>query len=253
MNELENKCALITGASRGIGAACAKVMAREGAGIIINYFQNKTAAIELSNEIQKLGRRSKIVQGDVSDQNQIKKIIKIGLEEFGKIDILVNNAGMHLRNTIPIEQLSIEDWTKSLNINLLSQFWCIQAVIEGMKKNHWGRIINISSITSQRGSISGDICYTVAKAGVNGLTKALFRQMAEYNILINTVSPGTIETPGTLAVLPNQKIINEYLKKIPIGRMGTAEETAELICFLCSERASYITGQLISVNGGAYV
>lgn len=253
MLELENRVALITGSSRGIGAACAKMMARGGADIVINYHKDELAAAQTADVVSSFGRKCMVIQADVSIPKEIDRLVGAAIKNFGRIDILVNNAGFHLTKTIPIEELTIEDWQKSININLASQLWCIKAVLGSMRTNHWGRIINMSSITSQRGSISGDVCYTVTKAGVNGLTRALYWQLGQSNITINTVSPGTIDTPGTRRVLPDQNTVQEYIRKIPLGRIGTADEVAEMVYFLSTERASYITGQLISVNGGAYI
>jgi NAD(P)-dependent dehydrogenase (short-subunit alcohol dehydrogenase family) len=177
----------------------------------------------------------------------------IAYENFPQIDILVNNAGYHSSEKYTIEDLSEDQWNNSMRVNLSSQVWCTKEVVKKMKEKKWGRIINLSSITGQRGSRSGDICYTIAKIGNHGLTLGLYQQLAKYNITINTVSPGTIDTPGTHRVLPSESIVTDYVRLIPLNRIGTANEIAEMISFLSSDRAAYITGQIISINGGAWV
>lgn len=254
MGELEGKIALVTGSSSplGLGAACALVMAREGADIIVNYRKSQAGAEDVAARIRDMGRRALVIQADVTDAEQVKNMVDKAIAEWGRIDILVNNVGRHSRRRYTIDTMTLEQWYEALDTNLTSQVLCIKAVLPGMMERGWGRIINMSTLASQRGSRSGDVCYTASKAGVNGLTRALFHQLAPKGITINTVSPGIIDTPSTHEVLSPEKI-EEYLKDIPMGRLGRPEEVAEVVCFLASDRASYVTGLLISVNGGFYV
>jgi 3-oxoacyl-[acyl-carrier protein] reductase len=252
MGELEGKSALITGSSRGIGASCARVMAREGADVVVNYRQNREAAEEVAADVRAFGRRARIVQADVSDRGQIEAMVQQVLDEWGRIDVLVNNAGHHSTQPYMLETMSWDLWNQAIETNLTSQLACIKAVVPGMKQQRWGRIVNMSSVTSQRGSRSGDVCYVATKSGVNGLARGLYSLLAPFGITINTVSPGTTDTDLTRSVLSPEKIPH-YVARIPMGRMGTPAEVAEVVSFLCSDRAAYITGQLIAVNGGEYV
>jgi 3-oxoacyl-[acyl-carrier protein] reductase len=252
MGELTGKIALITGSSRGIGASCARVMAREGADIVVNYRQNREAAEGIAADVRAFGRQATIVQADVSDLVQIQSLVRQVMEERGRIDILVNNAGHHFTQPYTLDTMTWDQWDQAVETNLTSQLACIKAVVPGMEQRRWGRIVNMSSVTSQRGSRSGDVCYVASKSGVNGLARGLFAGLAPFGITINTVSPGTIDTDLTRSVLSSEKI-PQYVARIPMGRMGMPEEIAEVVSFLCSERAAYITGQLIAVNGGEYV
>lgn len=249
---MADKIALVTGSSRGIGAACATVMAREGADIVVNYRHSEAQAEDVAARIRDQGRRALVIRADVTDRQQVTDMVEQVITTWGRIDILVNNVGRHSTHRYTIEDMSLEDWYESLDVNLTSQILCLQAVVPGMLKGGWGRIVNIGSLVAQRGSLSGDVFYVVSKAGVHGLTLAVFRQLAPQGITVNTVSPGTIETPMTRQILsPRQR--QARAKHIPVGRLGQPEEVAEVVSFLASDRASYVTGQLISVNGGQYV
>lgn len=250
--ELADKIALVTGSSRGIGAACARVMAREGADVVVNYRESKAEAVRVAEEISDLGRRASVIGADVSDPQQIAKMVAQVVHAWGRIDILVNNVGQHSTRKYSIEEMTLEDWHASLDVNLTSQFLCLQAVLPGMLQRGWGRIVNMGSLAAQRGSGSGDVYYVAAKAGVHGLTLATFRPLAPKGISVNTVSPGVIDTPMTRQVLSDEEI-EIRAQGIPVGRIGTAEEVAEVVSFLASQRASFITGQLLGVNGGQYV
>lgn len=253
MGELEHRIALITGSSRGIGAACATVMAREGADVVINYRRSQAHAEETQRQVRALGRNALVIQADVTDPPQVQELVVETVAQFGRIDVLVNNAGHHSTVRYDLETMALDQWHDTLNVNLTSQLLCIRAVLPNMKKQRYGRIVNMSSIVAHVGSRSGDVCYVASKAGVNGLTRALFRQLAPYGITINSVSPGTIDTPMTREVLATPEVIEQYVRRIPLGRMGTAQEVAEVVCFLSSDRAAYVTGQVIHVNGGRYV
>jgi NAD(P)-dependent dehydrogenase (short-subunit alcohol dehydrogenase family) len=252
MGELEGKIALVTGSSRGIGASCARVMAREGADVVVNYKQNREAAEGVAADVRALGRQTKIVQADVTHREQISAMVDQVLEEWPRIDILVNNAGHHFIQPYTLDTMTWERWERTVQTNLTSQLASIKAVVPGMRERGWGRIVNMSSISSQRGSGSGDVCYVASKSGVNGLARGLYALLAPFGITINTVSPGVIDTDLTRAVLSPERI-PQYVARIPVGRMGSPDEIAEVVSFLCSDRAAYITGQLIAVNGGEYV
>ncbi len=250
--ELEGRIALITGASRGIGAACAAVMAREGADVIVNYLRSEVDAKDVAERVRSLGRRVMVIRADVRDRQQVVQMVDEVIRSFGHIDILVNNAGQHTLKTYGIEEMELGEWHDSVRINLTSQLLCLQAVVPAMLRQGWGRIVNVGSIVAQRGSGSGDVYYVVSKAGVHGLTLAVFRRLAPAGITVNTVSPGVIDTPMTRRVLSPEDI-QVRAGSIPVGRIGTSEEVAEVVSFLASDRASFVTGQLISVNGGQYV
>jgi 3-oxoacyl-[acyl-carrier protein] reductase len=249
-NELEGRIALITGAGRGIGAACARVMSKRGAEVVINYRHSEQEAEDVANDVRSLGRRALVAQADVSKPDQVEAMVNRALAEFGRIDILVNNAGRH--NHIPIDKMSIEQWYEIIDANLTSQMLCIKAVIPGMKEQGWGRIVNLAAMAALKGSGSGDVSYSGSKAGVLGVTRAIFRPLAQFGITVNAIAPGPIDTDMVrLGVAPER--LRGYVSRTPVGRVGRPEEVAELISFLSSDRASYLTGQVISINGGLSV
>jgi len=249
-NELEGRIALITGAGRGIGAACARAMSKRGADVVINYHHSEQEAADVAADVRSHGRRALVVQADVSKPEQVQAMLEQAQAEFGQVDILVNNAGRH--NHIPIEQMSMEQWYDIIDTNLTSQMLCIKAVIPGMKERGWGRIVNLAAMAALKGSGSGDVSYSGSKAGVLGLTRAIFRPLAQYGITVNAVAPGPIDTDMVrLGIDPDR--LRGYVSRTPVGRVGRPEEVAELISFLSSDRASYLTGQVISINGGLSV
>jgi NAD(P)-dependent dehydrogenase (short-subunit alcohol dehydrogenase family) len=249
-NELEGRVALITGAGRGIGAACARVMSRRGADVVINYCHSAQEAEDVANDVRSLGRRAFVVQADVSKPDQVQAMVNQALAEFGRIDILVNNAGRH--NHIPIDEMALEQWYEIIDTNLTSQMLCIKAVIAGMKERGWGRIVNLAAEAALRASGSGDVSYSASKAGVLGVTRAIFQPLAKYGITVNAVAPGPTDTDMVQLGIPPDRV-RGYVSRTPVGRLGRPEEIAELVSFLSSERASYITGQVISINGGLSV
>jgi 3-oxoacyl-[acyl-carrier protein] reductase len=250
--ELANRVALITGASRGIGAACAVVMAREGADVVINYLHSEAEAETVAAQVRALGQRALVVRADVSDQPQVLSMLEQATEAFGRVDILVSNAGRHPTSVRSIEDMTLEEWEATQSLNLTAHLICFRALVTGMMERGWGRIINLGSFVAQRGTLSGNPFYVICKAGVHGLTLAVFRRVAPLNITVNTVSPGTIDTDQTRQLLSAEQM-QARAKDAPIGRLGRPGEVAEVIAFLASPRASLITGQLISVNGGQYV
>jgi 3-oxoacyl-[acyl-carrier protein] reductase len=244
--KLEGRVALVTGASQGIGHACALALAREGASVAVAA-RNRQKLEELVAEIAAAGGKSAafVVVMDVSDEAQVKSGIKSALGQFGKIDILVNNAGI-TRDQL-VMRMKRADWDAVLTTNLTSAYLCIQQVIGSMLKQRWGRIINITSVFGQMGQ-AGQANYAASKAGLIGLTMAMAREVASRNITCNAVAPGFIETSMT-AVL-SEEFKQNAVKSIPLGRVGLPEDIASAVCFLASEEASYITGHVLNVNGG---
>jgi 3-oxoacyl-[acyl-carrier protein] reductase len=241
---LEGRVALVTGASQGIGHACALALARHGAQLAVAA-RNKQKLDELVEEIAKAGGKASAFVIDVGDEEQVKAGIKSALAELGKIDILVNNAGI-TRDQL-VMRMKRPDWDTVLNTNLTSAYLCIQQVIGSMLKQRWGRIINITSVFGQMGQ-AGQANYAASKAGLIGLTMAMAREVASRNITCNAVAPGFIETNMTAALSEDFK--QTAVKTIPLGRVGSPEDVASAVCFLASEEASYITGHVLNVNGG---
>ena len=242
--KLEGRVALVTGASQGIGHACALAMAREGA-TVAAAARNRQKLDELVAEITAAGGKSAAFVMDVADEEQVKSAIKSALAQLGKIDILVNNAGI-TRDQL-VMRMKRSDWDAVLNTNLTSAYLCIQQVIGSMLKQRWGRIINITSVFGQIGQ-AGQANYAASKAGLIGLTMAMAREVASRNITCNAVAPGFIETSMTAALSAEfkQKAVNT----IPLGRVGSPEDVASAVSFLASDDAAYITGHVLNVNGG---
>ena len=242
--KLEGRVALVTGASQGIGHACALALAREGATVALAA-RNRQKLEELAAQIAAAGGKAAAFVMDVADEEQVKSGIKAALGQLGKIDILVNNAGI-TRDQL-VMRMKRADWDSVLNTNLTSAYLCIQQVIGSMLKQRWGRIINITSVFGQMGQ-AGQTNYAASKAGLIGLTMAMAREVASRNITCNAVAPGFIET-GMTAVLSDEFKQNA-VKSIPLGRVGLPEDVASAVCFLASDHASYITGHVLNVNGG---
>lgn len=244
---LENKVALVTGASQGIGAAIALKLAAEGAHIAINYVgeANLAAAQKVQAEIQKLGRKAVVVDANVADFNQAIAMVDTTVAKLGRIDILVNNAGINRDNLLI--RMKEEDWDAVLNVNLKGVFNSTKAAVKYMMKQRYGRIISISSVVGVAGN-AGQVNYAAAKAGIIGLTKSVAKEVASRNITANAIAPGFIRTPMT-DKLPEEAVKNA-MNSIPLGRMGEAEDIAKAVVFLASEDADYITGQTLHVDGG---
>jgi 3-oxoacyl-[acyl-carrier protein] reductase len=241
---LAGRVALVTGASQGIGRACALKLASAGIAVAVAA-RNREKLDELVSEIKASGANAAAFSLDVSDEEQIKSAFKAVLGQFGKIDILVNNAGI-TRDQL-VMRMKRADWDMVLNTNLTSAYCCIQQVIGSMLKQRWGRIINITSIFGQMGQ-AGQANYAASKAGLIGLTMAIAREVASRSITCNAVAPGFIETAMTSSLPDDVK--QTGLKLIPLGRIGTPEDVANAVAFLASEEASYITGHVLNVNGG---
>ena len=242
--KLEGRVALVTGASQGIGHACALALARQGATVALAA-RNQQKLDELAAQITGSGGKAAAFVIDVADEEQIKSGIKSAITHFGKIDILVNNAG--ITHDQLVMRMKRADWDSVLNTNLTSAYLCIQQVIGSMLKQRWGRIVNITSIFGQMGQ-AGQANYAASKAGLIGLTMAMAREVASRNITCNAVAPGFIETSMTAAL--SEEFKQTAVKMIPLGRVGAAEDVANAVSFLASEEASYITGHVLNVNGG---
>lgn len=240
MIDLKDKIALVTGASRGIGRAIAIEFARWGINIGINFKSHEKEAKETLQEIIDSGRRAIIVSADVSSSAEVRGMVAVVEEKLGPIDILVNNAGLSRFQSI--EETTEADWDEILKVNLKSVFLVTQAVLPGMRKRGWGRIINISSGAAKSGGMVG-IHYTAAKAGIEGLTRAYASRLVKEGITVNAIAPSLIATD----MIPDTE---QRRKLIPLGRLGRPEEVAEAAVFLA--RNAYITGQVIALNGGMY-
>lgn len=236
---------LITGASRGIGRAIALRFARDGVRVGINYRQNNAAAEETAEHVSHLGSEPLLLPGDVCDSNAAGSVFQTLLERWGRIDVLVNNAGI-VRDTL-LMRMSDNDWDAVMSTNLRSTFLCTRAALRPMLRQRSGRIISLSSISGIRGN-PGQANYSATKAGLIGFTKSVAREVASRGITVNAVAPGLIETDIT-AQMP-EKAREALIQQIPLGRMGTPEEIADVVAFLASPQAGYITGQAIVIDGG---
>ena len=240
-----NKVALITGATRGIGRQIAMTLAQEGYDIAINYRTENDSVIETKMKIENLGVKCLSVKGDVSNYEDCQEMVKEVMDQFGKIDVLVNNAG--ITKDMLLLRMKEEDFRKVIDVNLIGTFNMTKSVSQYMMKARSGRIINISSVVGISGN-AGQANYAASKAGIIGFTKSVAKELASRNILVNAVAPGFIETDMTnvLSDEVKQNIINE----IPLKREGKPEEVANVVKFLASEDSSYITGQVIDIDGG---
>jgi len=240
----EGKVAVVTGASRGIGRAIAQKLGAEGAKVVVNYASSPQAAEEVVQAIQAAGGQASAFQADVGQMDQAKALIGYTIEHFGDLHILVNNAGI-IRDGL-ILNMKEEDWDSVLQTNLKSTFNCSKAAVRHMLRKRYGRIINITSVAGQMGN-PGQTNYSASKAGMIGFTKALAREVASRSVTVNAVAAGFIDT-GIWDRLETMK--DGLLKMIPLGRVGLPEEVAYCVAFLASDEAAYITGHVLTVDGG---
>ena len=249
MFSLDKKVALVTGASRGLGAGMARCLAQAGADVVINYMHSKQKAKAVVAEIEALGRKAIAVQADVRKEDDVKRLFDTALAELTTLDIFVNNAG--IISTEDIFSTSLEKWNEIIETNLTSTFLCTKYAMEIMRKQNYGRIIIDASMTGFRGAEYGQVHYSASKGGQIALTKTLARTAAPYNITVNAVAPGSIDSEMLDGfVTPERK--KELAKKMPMG-FGTVEDVGTAVVFFASDEARYITGASLDINGGMYM
>jgi 3-oxoacyl-[acyl-carrier protein] reductase len=245
---LEGKVAIVTGSARGIGAEIALLLGREGADIVgcdVNYPELE----QLLDRVKSYRRQVLAFKTDISNSRDVQQMISSTMEKFGKIDILVNNAAISSFESL--EESSEKDWEKMLDVNLKGTFICSKAVIPIMKKQKYGKIVNITSLAGEVGGIESSAPYSASKAGVICFTKTLAKYMASFNVNVNAVAPAMIQT-HMIDVLPKERI-DAFIQKIPLGRLGKPKEVAEVVLFLASEKSDWITGETVNINGGLFM
>jgi len=245
---LTGQVALVTGAGRGIGSAAGLALGQAGAYVIVNYLSNQAAAEESLAAILAQGGQGELCRFDIAAEGQVDEAIKKIIDGHKKVDILVNNAGVTSDNLLM--RMKPADWDQVIGTNLKGTVLCTKIVSRYMIRQHYGRIINLSSVVAQTGNV-GQSLYAASKAGIIGFTKAMARELASRGVTVNAVAPGFIETEMTVK-LPD-KLRQDFLNAIPLGRFGTCAEVAEMILFLAGAQAGYITGQVFNVNGGLYM
>ncbi|MDQ0199802.1 acetoacetyl-CoA reductase [Neobacillus ginsengisoli] len=247
MTELKDKVAIVTGGSRGIGAAISMELAKNGVKIVLNYVSRKEHAEKMVAEINEIGGEAYAVQADVSKSEDAAKLVQEAVNHFGRLDILINNAGITRDSTF--KKLSEEDWRKVIDVNLNSVFNTTSVALPSLLESDAGRIINISSIIGQAGGF-GQTNYAAAKAGLIGYTKSLALELAKSNVTVNAICPGFIGTEMVMAI--PEKVLDGIVAKVPQKRLGKPEEVARGVVYLCKD-GDYITGQQLNINGGLYM
>jgi len=242
---LENKIAIVTGASRGIGKAIALTLAGYGATVIVNYCGSKESAEKVTEEIRNNGGKAMTYQADITEPESVKSMFSYVLKELGRIDILVNNAGITKDNLIM--KMSEDEFDSVIRTNLKGTYLCSKEVSRTMLKQRSGRIINMSSVVGICGNI-GQVNYSASKAGIIGITKSLSKELGSRGITVNAIAPGFIKTDMTEVL--NEELKSKMLERIPLKRLGEVNDIAETVAFLASDRAAYITGQTIQIDGG---
>ncbi len=241
----EGKVAIVTGGARGIGAAITALLAERGAHVAAGYSTNRETAEEFAASIGERGGSVSVHQGNVGEPGDCQRVVQEVLSEHGRVDFLINNAGITVDKTV--RKMTVDDWHAVLRINLSGSFYMAKAVLDHMLGNGFGRIVNISSVIGQTGSV-GQANYASSKAGLIGFSKSLAQEVARKGITVNCVAPGYIETEMVAAMPP--EVLEKLLKGVPVGRLGQASEIARTVAFLVDDDAGYITGSVISVNGG---
>jgi 3-oxoacyl-[acyl-carrier protein] reductase len=244
--KLTNKVALVTGAGRGIGAAIAVTLAEYGCDVVANDIAPLDRAEQVVRDIEQLGRKALAIEADVSDHEQVKRMVEQTLATFGRLDVLVNNAGIIRRGTLADHTPA--EWERVLKVNLWGPFNCLKEVVPVMVKQASGKIINISSIAGKVGDLASAPSYGASKGALNAFTKAMARELAPHGITVNAIAPHAIETEMSQE-WPAEKR-RQIIASIPLGRLGTPREVAETAAFLASDGANFITGEIIDVNGG---
>jgi 3-oxoacyl-[acyl-carrier protein] reductase len=245
MGHLEGQVALVTGGGRGIGSATVRALAREGAAVAVNYSRSREEAEAVASRIREAGGRAVAIQADVSDAGQAERLIEETCAQLGRLDVLVNDAGITRDNLLL--RMGEAEWDAVLDVNLKGTFLCTKAALRPMLRQKGGRIVNVTSVVGISGQ-AGQANYAASKAGIIGFTRSVAREVASRGILVNAVAPGYIETQMTDALPAERREL--LLRQIPLGRIGQPEDVAGVILFLCSPQASYITGQVLVVDGG---
>jgi 3-oxoacyl-[acyl-carrier protein] reductase len=246
--DFEGKVVLVTGGSRGIGRACAEVFGQRGATVVLSYAGNEAAAAEAVKAVEAAGGKAKAIRFDVADPKACAEAVDGVVKEHGRLDVLVNNAGVAIDGLVM--RIKDEDWDKQLSTNLRGAFALIRAASRPMMKQRGGAIINLTSVVGEMGN-AGQAAYASSKAGLIGLTKSVARELASRNIRVNAVSPGFIDTDMTAKIPPDTRA--KMVEVVPLARLGSAREVAQAVAFLASDAASYVTGEVLKVNGGMYM
>lgn len=246
MFDLTGKVALITGASRGFGQEIAKTLASAGADLVL-FARTMKGLKETEQLVQEGGHRVLLTPGDVTQTADVSSAVKNAIAKFGKIDILVNNAGINIRH--PVEEFTDEEWFNVINTNLSGTFYCTRAVVPYMKKQKWGRIINVGSMMGLS-ALPERIAYCASKAGVHGMTKVLGLELAPYNITVNAIAPGPFLTELNQIAKDNPAINHFFMERTPLQRWGDSREIGSLVLYLASEESAFMTGSILSIDGG---
>ena len=246
--KLTDRVAVVTGSGRGIGEVTALALSKEGACVVVSDIDARSAE-RTCDQINSMHGKSIAVKADVSSRSEVKDLFKKTVERFGRIDILVNNAGIYSRT--PILEISEDAWDRVMDVNLKGIFLCCQEVLPVMLKQKYGRIVNMSSLAGKRGGVTSGIDYASSKGGVISFTRALAKQLAPHNILVNAIAAANIDTEILQAYEPAAK--EKQLREIPLGRFGRPEEVAKVVVFLVSDDAGYIVGETVNVNGGVFM
>jgi 3-oxoacyl-[acyl-carrier protein] reductase len=245
---LQNKIAIVTGATRGIGKSIALTLAKQGASLLING-NREDLLNKLASDIEKLGQKCLVQVGDISNPVTAAKIVKTTMDNFSRIDILVNNAGINMRT--PTLEMNLDDWQKVIDVNLNGTLYCCRAVLPLMIEQKYGKIVNVSSSTAKTPHRNASPSYGASKAGVNYLTQHLALEMAKHNIYVNAVCPGPIETD--MSTQWTDEYRQQVLSRIPLGKLGIPQNVADAVLFLTSSMSDFITGETININGGTYM